>query len=177
VAASPRCVKALPNAVSVVLPCVPGPLLQLLPRCYLPFLPLGRWPSPSKHGSALGISPPLLLRVGERFWSCSHSFMFGPTGLFASQVAPTLTLRVSGSRDFYGRAYHGWLPAPCSGYANHPNRAIDGEGTRTPQIRQTCWLLRLLALAFWTLTCPRSCLGLFFRRSPPRSGTQQLGPV
>lgn len=151
-AASPRCVKALPNAVSVVLPCVPGPLLQLLPRCYLPFLPLGRWPSPSKHGSALGISPPLLLRVGERFWSCSHSFMFGPTGLFASQVAPTLTLRVSGSRDFYGRAYHGWLPAPCSGYANHPNRAIDGEGTRTPQIRQTCWLLRLLSLVSLTHT-------------------------
>jgi len=53
---------------------------------------------------------------------------------------------VSGSRDFYGRAYHGWLPAPCSGYANHPNRAIDGEGTHTPQNRQTCWLLRLLAL-------------------------------
>ena len=46
VAASPCCVKALPNAVSVVLPCVPGPLLQLLPRCCLPFLPLGHWPSP-----------------------------------------------------------------------------------------------------------------------------------
>src|SRR5262245_58406352 len=52
---------------------------------------------------------------------------------------------VSGSRDFYGRAYHGWLPAPCSGYANHPNRAIDGKGTRTPQVRQPCWLLRSLA--------------------------------
>jgi hypothetical protein len=52
---------------------------------------------------------------------------------------------VSGSRDFYGRAYHGWLPTPCSGYANHPNRAIDGKGTHTPQIRQTCWLLRSLA--------------------------------
>src|SRR5215468_9299224 len=49
VAASPCCVKALPNAISVVLPCVPGPLLQLLPRCCLPFLPLGHWPSPSKQ--------------------------------------------------------------------------------------------------------------------------------
>ena len=47
--ASPCCVKALPNAVSVVLPCVPRPLLQLLPRCCLPFLPLGHWPSPSKQ--------------------------------------------------------------------------------------------------------------------------------
>ena len=25
-----------------------------------------------------------------------------------------------------------------------------------------------LALVFWTLTCPRSCLGLLIRRSPPR---------
>src|SRR5215813_1240103 len=50
---APCCVKALPNAVTVVLPCVPGPLLQLLPRCCFPFLPLGHWPSPSKHGSAL----------------------------------------------------------------------------------------------------------------------------
>src|SRR6516225_10101243 len=63
VAASPCCVKALPNAISVVLPYVPGPLLQLLPRCCLPFLPLGHWPSPSEHGSALGFTPPLLLRM------------------------------------------------------------------------------------------------------------------
>jgi len=63
VATSPCCVKALPNAISVVLPYVPGPLLQLLPRCCLPFLPLGHWPSPSEHGSALGFAPPLLLRM------------------------------------------------------------------------------------------------------------------
>jgi hypothetical protein len=46
---APCCVKALPNAVSVVLPCVPRPLLQLLPGCCLPFLPLGHWPSPYEH--------------------------------------------------------------------------------------------------------------------------------
>jgi hypothetical protein len=55
------------------------------------FFPLGHWPSPSEHGSALGIAPSQLLSDGERFWSCSHSFTFRPTGLFASQVAPTLT--------------------------------------------------------------------------------------
>ena len=60
---APCCVKALPNAISVVLPYVPGPLLQLLPRCCFPFLPLGHWPSPSEHGSALGFAPPLLLRM------------------------------------------------------------------------------------------------------------------
>ena len=62
-----------------------------------------------------------------------------------------------GSRDFYGRAYHGWLPAPCSGYAIHPNRAIGGERTRTPQIRQTCWLLRSLHLHRGGLAPPTSC--------------------
>src|SRR5215831_18812949 len=56
----------------------------------------------------------------------------------------SVTLPLLATQYFYGRAYHGWLPAPCSCYANHPNRAIDGKGTRTPQIRQTCWLLRLL---------------------------------
>jgi hypothetical protein len=118
------------------------------------FFPLGHWPSPSEHGSALGIAPSQLLSDGERFWSCSHSFTFRPTGLFASQVAPTLTrICVWGSRDFYSRAYHGWLPAPCSGYANHPNRAIDGEGTRTPQVRQPCWLLRSLSFVSRMLTC------------------------
>jgi hypothetical protein len=88
---------------------------------------------------------------------------------------------VSGSRDFYSRAYHGWLPAPCSDYANHPNRAIDGEGTSTPQIRQTCWLLRLLSLVSRTHTCSRSCPELLLQRSPPRilaaAAWSGLGPV
>src|ERR1700680_53575 len=61
----------LPNAISVVLPCVPGPLLQLLPRCRLPFLPLGHWPSPSEHGSALGFAPPLLLRMVKFFFGAA----------------------------------------------------------------------------------------------------------
>jgi len=74
-----------------------------------------------------------------------QSFLYVPAHRFARLTGSSHphTLRVLGSRGFYGRAYHGWLPAPCSGYANHPNRAIDGEGTRTPQTRQPCWLLRL----------------------------------
>ena len=63
VAASPCCVKALPNAVSVVLPCVLGPLLRLPPRCCLPFLPLGHWPSPYEQ------------RVGA--WRPCHHSYFG----------------------------------------------------------------------------------------------------
>ena len=147
VAASPCCVKALPNAIAVVLPYVPGPLLQLLPRCCLPFLPLGHWPSPSEHGSALGFAPPLLLRMVKILEL--QSFHYVPAHRFVRLTGssyPHTHSCVSGSRDFSGHAYHGWLPAPCSSYANHPNRAIDGKGTRTPQIRQTCWLLRSLLL-------------------------------
>ena len=75
---APCCVKALPNAISVVLPCVPGPLLQLLPRCCFPFLPLGHWPSPSEHGSALGIHPPLLLRMANDFGAAVIPLRYGP---------------------------------------------------------------------------------------------------
>src|SRR5215467_8246142 len=150
---APCCVKALPNAIAVVLPCVPGPLLQLLPRCCFPFLPLGHWPSPSKHGSALGILPSLLLRMASVLEL--QSFLYVTAHRFVRLTGSSYPYTcVSGSRDFYGRAYHGWLPAPCSGYANHPNRAIDGEGTHTPQNRQTCWLLRLLSLSFRAPTCP-----------------------
>jgi hypothetical protein len=73
-----------------------------------------------------------------------QSFLYVPAHKFARLTGSSYPYTcVLGSRGFYGRAWHGWLPAPCSGYANHPNRAIGGEGTRTPLIRQTCWLLRI----------------------------------
>ena len=79
---------------------------------------------------------------GERFWSCSHSFTLRPTGLFASQVAPTLTLACRAAETF--TAAHitvGYLPRAAAMLTTQ-YRAIDGKGTCTPQIRQTCWLLR-----------------------------------
>jgi len=77
---APCCVKALPNAISVVLPCVPGPLLQLLPKCCLPFLPLGRWPSPSKHRVGAWRIPSLLLRMGG--FLKLQSFLYVPAHRF-----------------------------------------------------------------------------------------------
>ena len=75
---APCCVKALPNAISVVLPYVPGPLLQLLPRCCLPFLPLGHWPSPSKHRVGAWRIPSLLLRMGGIFEAAVIPLRSGP---------------------------------------------------------------------------------------------------
>ena len=64
VAASPLLRKgSSQRCLCVVLPCVPGPLLRLLPRCCLPFLPLGHWPSPYEQ------------RVGA--WRPYHHSYFG----------------------------------------------------------------------------------------------------
>jgi len=150
VAASPCCVKALPNAIAVVLPCVPGPLLQLLPRCCLPFLPLGHWPSPDPYRVGAWLRSIAATSDGEVFWSCSHFFTFRPTGLLASQVAPTLTHACRAAEAF--TAAHitvGYLPRAAA-MLTIQYRAIDGKGTRTPQIRQTCWLLQGSSFIFRT---------------------------
>jgi hypothetical protein len=79
----------------------------------------------------------------RRFWSCSHSFTFRPTGLLASQVAPTLTLIECRAAETFTAAHItvGCLPRAAA-MLTIQYRAIDGKGTHTPQIRQTCWLLR-----------------------------------
>ena len=45
------------------------------------------------------------------FRGCSHSRMFRPIGLLATQIAPTDTAVPYGSRDFYVRASRGLLPS------------------------------------------------------------------
>ena len=78
---APCCVKALPNAIAVVLPCVPGPLLRLLPRCCLPFLPLGHWPSP--YEQRVGAWRPYHLSYfGWRVLSELQSFHYVPAHRF-----------------------------------------------------------------------------------------------
>lgn len=147
VAASPCCVKALPNAISVVLPCVPGPLLQLLPRCFTPVSSPGTLAFPEQT-------------TGRRLASLHHcyfgwrailelqsSFTFRPTSLLASQVAPTLPLIKFRAAETFTAAHItvGYLPRAAA-MLTIQYRAIDGKGTRTPQVRQPCWPLRLLAL-------------------------------
>ena len=103
------------------------------------------------NGSALGISPSAT-SDGERFWSCSHSFTFRPTGLFASQVAPTLTLACRAAETF--TAAHitvGYLPRAAAMLTIQTGQLMV-RGLAPLQIRQTCWLLRSLALVSLTPT-------------------------
>lgn len=84
---------------------------------------------------------PTATSVGGVFRSCSHSLMFRPVGLLATPVAPTSHLAALGSRGFYIRAYRESLPHHAADMLSVQNRAIDGEGTSTPQDRQPYRLL------------------------------------
>jgi hypothetical protein len=66
--------------------------------------------------------------VRRGFRGCSHSLMFRPPSLLATQVAPTAgPCRIQGGRGFYVRAEHGALPP----------RASDMLAVRTEQL--TAW--------------------------------------
>lgn len=65
VAASPCCTMALPVAISVIFPCVSGSILRPPPRCFLPFLPSGHWPSPRKDWVGVRPFPQRLLLLGR----------------------------------------------------------------------------------------------------------------
>jgi hypothetical protein len=143
---APAAQRSFPTLSLPILPYVSGPLLRRLPRCYFPFLPLGHWPSPRLNRVGASQSPQLLLPLGSRFRSCSHSLMFRPARLLATPVAPTLAPFGAGQPWLFHPRTSRFVTSPCSGYANRPNRVIGGEGTCTPQNRQPCRLLLKLLL-------------------------------
>ena len=77
--------------------CEPFPTcLDPCPGCscgvFCPFLLTGHRPSLRYHKSAPGITPHSDFSAGSAFRGCSHSFIFRPAGLLATQVAPTTAL-------------------------------------------------------------------------------------
>lgn len=77
-------------------------------------------------GSACHKSPAQRRRCGGCSRGCSHSLMFRPPGLLATQVVPTAWYgsHTKGSRDFYVHAYLGSLP----------HRAVDMLAVRIEQL-------------------------------------------
>jgi hypothetical protein len=97
----------------------------------------------AESGSALNnlSVPQLLYGVASRGYS--HSLMFRPPDLLATQVAPTASRFPSqGSRGFYFHAYLGLLPPRAVDMLAVRNRVTDGAGTSTPQDSRPCWPLR-----------------------------------
>jgi hypothetical protein len=99
-------------------------LRESFPRCLDPypgrpygararFFPQGIGLPPFLTGSAPHKIPHNDFRTGLDFRGCSHSLMFRPPGLLATQVVPTAGLAsrpAQGSRDFYVHAELGSLP-------------------------------------------------------------------
>jgi len=144
-----------------IFPHVPGPVPRLLPWCPCPFLPTGRRPSrcPEPVGAWQHPHPGNFGVDCSR--GCSHSLMFRPAVLLATQVAPTA---VRSSRTGQPWLFHPSISrfdtSPCPGYAIRPFRAIDGGRTFTSLDSQPCRLLPKRAvfphLVLRTYSLPRS---------------------
>jgi hypothetical protein len=92
-------------------PDVRGPRPRRLVWCLSPFLPTRPRPSPRADRGGAPLCAVQRLPYGALFRGCSHSLMFRPIGLLATQIAPTDTAVPYGSRDFYVRASRGLLPS------------------------------------------------------------------
>lgn len=57
-------------------------------------------PSPNREQVGFPTTPAQRLRCGTCFRSCSHSFMFRPPALLATQIAPTAVSLTHGSHGF-----------------------------------------------------------------------------
>jgi hypothetical protein len=91
VAVSPCWEEDLPDVTLRIFPYVLGPLPRPLLRCMYPLFPARQRPSPRED--KVGAQPRSVQRLqyGALLRGCSHSIMFRPAGLLATQVAPTDT--------------------------------------------------------------------------------------
>ena len=110
------------------------------PLCTDPFLPEVQRPSPKVQGARpIRLSPQSSFDGASKFRGCSHSLMFRPLHSLGPPAAPTAGFP-PGRPDRLHRAEPGWLPAPGSGIATCPNRAIGMAGL-SPAGMQPCRLL------------------------------------
>ncbi|SRR6266704_1728703 len=86
------------------------------------------------------------LQYERDFRGYSHSLMFKPADLLATQVAPTAAvILLAGQLWLLHPNTSRFVTSPRPGYANRPIRAIDGKETYTPQDSQPCRLFRALS--------------------------------
>lgn len=120
---------------------VSGPLPRLPLWCVYPFLPTELRPSQQSNPVGAQHNPYYSnFSMGE-FRGCSHSLMFKPADLLATQVAPTAANIFLAEQPWLLHPNTSrFVTSPCPGYANRPIRATDGKRTRTSQDSQPCRL-------------------------------------
>src|SRR2546426_6089209 len=111
-----------------IFPRMPGPIPRQPLGCFCPFLPPEHRPSLKRYQVGAQQIPTQRLPHGEPFRSYSHSFMFKPPGLLATQIVPTAATSWQGGRGVYFRAPHELLPPHTSDMLAVRFRAIDGRG-------------------------------------------------
>ena len=89
---------------------------------------------PVRTGSALH-NVRTATSVRRPFRGCSHSLMFRPAGVLATQIAPTDTAYAVWQPWFFRPSLSRFVTSPCPGYAYRPHRAIDGRGLAPHQMR------------------------------------------
>lgn len=120
---------------------VSGPIPRLLLWCAYPFLPTELRPSQrSNLVGALCVIHTIAISIWYHFRSCSHSLMFKPADLLATQIAPTAADILAEQPWLLHPNTSRFVTSPCPGYANRPIRATDGKRTCTSQDSQPCRL-------------------------------------
>ena len=120
---------------------VSGPLPRLPLWCVYPFLPTGLRPSQQSNPVGAQHHPYYSNFSMEEFRGCSHSLMFKPVDLLATQVAPTAANIFLAEQPWLLHPNTSrFVTSPCPGYANRPIRATDGKRTCTSQDSQPCRL-------------------------------------
>jgi hypothetical protein len=111
----------------------------------------------------------------EEFRGCSHSLMFKPADLLATQVAPTAANIFLAEQPWLLHPNTSrFVTSPCPGYANRPIRATDGKRTCTSQDSQPC---RLLLDQFLHMPLVEDCFSLiaWFPAVPQYSNHVSVG--
>ncbi len=81
--------RTFPTFLLRILPWMLGPLLRQPLGCFYPFLPPEHRPSPKRQTGRRSARTRATTSARTVFRSCSHSLMFRPPGLLATQVVPT----------------------------------------------------------------------------------------
>jgi len=141
VVANPCWEMALPDVISAFLVWVLGPIPRDVTSVRLPVSSRGAAAvAQGARSLAHPTNPAKQFPRGVLYRGCSHSLMFRPPHSLGPPAAPTAGGNPPGRPGRIHRAELGWLPAPSSGIATCPNRAIGMAGL-SPARMQPCRLL------------------------------------